>query len=71
MLIPTSDGGGIKSYSSLLILRALMERISLLHNDGIRVRETNEARSVRSAVGSPQLRPADIFDFMYGSSSGG
>ena len=47
-----SDGGGVRSYSSLLILKALMER-------------------VHSILGHSQLRPAEIFDFIVGSSSGG
>lgn len=51
------DGGGIRSYSSLLILQALM----------------NEVRSVlasETAAGEP-LRPYEVFDYIFGSSSGG
>ncbi|KAG7007631.1 hypothetical protein G7Y79_00009g027400 [Physcia stellaris] len=47
-----SDGGGVRNYSSLLILKALMER-------------------VRSKTELSQLRPAEVFDFIVGSSSGG
>ena len=42
----------MRSYSSLLILKALMER-------------------VHSILGHSQLTPAEIFDFIVGSSSGG
>ena len=59
------DGGGVKSLSSLLILKDLMERINRKLED-----EEPTSRH-RTHVQTPPLRPADVFDFMYGSSSGG
>lgn len=51
------DGGGIRSYSSLLILRALMDEVrSLLPSE--------------TAAGEV-LRPHEVFDYVFGSSSGG
>lgn len=51
------DGGGIRSYSSLLVLRALMDEIrSIL--------------APETASGEP-LRPHEVFDYVFGSSSGG
>ena len=66
------DGGGVKSYSSLLILKALMERVQLvLQKEKALTNETNAAGLVQEHQEAPQLKPADIFSFMYGSSSGG
>ena len=46
------DGGGVRSLSSLLILKSLMERVHTILEDR-------------------ELRPADVFNYIYGSSSGG
>lgn len=51
------DGGGIRSYSSLLVLQALM----------------NEIRSIlaQGTASSELIRPHEVFDYVFGSSSGG
>ena len=66
------DGGGVRSYSSLLILKALMERVqSVLQKEEAPINGTKAARLVQEIPNAHQLKPADVFDFMYGSSSGG
>ncbi|KAI1675850.1 Patatin phospholipase [Pyrenophora tritici-repentis] len=69
-LILTLDGGGIRGYSSLLIIQRLMHEIAecerRLQRDegpvpGSRRREFNE----------DELLPCHYFDFMYGTSTGG
>ncbi|KAF2463434.1 FabD/lysophospholipase-like protein [Lindgomyces ingoldianus] len=52
------DGGGVRSFASLLILKDLM-------------RHLNELRSQGAKNSTEPLRPTDVFDYMYGSSSGG
>ncbi|KAI1329800.1 hypothetical protein F5Y16DRAFT_365323 [Xylariaceae sp. FL0255] len=54
------DGGGIKSLTSLLVLKRLMEYINL---------EAAE-KQLQKTPGIP-LKPCEIFDYVYGSSSGG
>lgn len=51
------DGGGIRSYSSLLVLQALMDEI----------------RSMLAPEVTPDelIRPYEVFDYVFGSSSGG
>ena len=51
------DGGGIRSYSSLLVLQALMNEIRSILAQGIASSET--------------IRPHEVFDYVFGSSSGG
>lgn len=51
------DGGGIRSYSSLLVLRALMDEIRSILD------EENTSGEL--------IRPHDVFDYVFGSSSGG
>ena len=51
------DGGGIRSYSSLLVLQALMDEIR-----SILAQET---------ASSELIRPHEVFDYVFGSSSGG
>ncbi|KAI0809419.1 hypothetical protein GGR55DRAFT_679769 [Xylaria sp. FL0064] len=59
------DGGGVRSYSSLLILEALMVEVRRRH-------ATEQADSDRlPGSGAKPLQPHDVFDYMYGSSSGG
>ncbi|KAI9718124.1 MAG: hypothetical protein M1828_006822 [Chrysothrix sp. TS-e1954] len=62
--ILTLDGGGIRGYSSLLILKALMHEVAFWERrlaDG-----TAEAKG-----GEDELLPCHYFDFMYGTSTGG
>lgn len=51
------DGGGIRSYSSLLVLQALMDEIRSVLAQG-----TTSSRAIR---------PHEVFDYVFGSSSGG
>ena len=51
------DGGGIRSYASLLVLQALMDEIRSM---------------LAPEVGSNEpVRPHEVFDYIFGSSSGG
>jgi hypothetical protein len=72
------DGGGVRSYATLLILKALMDEI----NSVIKLRKTADACTVTIPLSTSrnlpvlaqfdeQLRPRDIFDFIFGSSTGG
>lgn len=64
------DGGGVRSYSSLSILKALMERVkSVLLVKAASRREKNTYR-LNGNTNMSRLRRADIFGFMCGSSSG-
>ncbi|KAF8533669.1 hypothetical protein BDD12DRAFT_702439, partial [Trichophaea hybrida] len=53
------DGGGIRGYSNLLILKALMERIAVI-----------EDREHYSIAGELPL-PCHYFDYIFGTSTGG
>ena len=60
----------MRTYSSLLFLKALMDQIESV------VSEETDASELDSAQASPDKninyeRPAEVFDFIYGSSSGG
>lgn len=60
------DGGGVKSYSSVLIMEELMKEIARYENmfeKGF----TNYPRNFNAA----ELRPCHYFDKMYGTSTGG
>lgn len=62
----------MRSYSSLLILKALMERVeSLLSAEAASKQEKGFYQPNCHAQKTPRLRSADIFGFMCGSSSGG
>lgn len=54
------DGGGIRGYSSLLILSALMERIAFWEKD-LHGRQVN----------ADHLLPCHYFDYIWGTSTGG
>lgn len=69
-LILTLDGGGIRGYSSLLILKQLMHEVAECERrlqkelgpvDGSERRDFNE----------DELLPCHYFDYMYGTSTGG
>jgi patatin-like phospholipase/acyl hydrolase len=66
-LILTLDGGGIRGYSSLLILEALMKEIADVEN----VQELSIPASQRRKFDAKELLPCHYFDFMYGTSTGG
>ena len=55
-----ADGGGIRGYSSLLILDALMTRVAVWE-------KTINDRDVRAE----ELLPCHYFDYMWGTSTGG
>lgn len=63
-LIPvlSFDGGGVRTYASLLILKALMDEINAIGSE--------PGKRTSDEQGS-QLRPRDVFSFIFGSSSGG
>lgn len=62
----------MRSYSSLLILKALMERVeSLLSTKAASKQEKKTYPPNDDARKIQRLRPADIFSFICGSSSGG
>ncbi len=49
-----------------------MERVQLvLQKEKIPMNGTSAAGLVQEVSDAPQLKPAYVFDFMYGSSSGG
>lgn len=54
------DGGGIKGYSSLLILEELMKRISFW-----------EDKLNRKNISVEKLLPCHYFDYIWGTSTGG
>ncbi|KAI1293340.1 acyl transferase/acyl hydrolase/lysophospholipase [Xylaria venustula] len=60
------DGGGVRSYSSLLILDALMTEVRRQH-----VTEQADSNRAPAKPGAQPLQPHDVFDYIYGSSSGG
>jgi hypothetical protein len=77
------DGGGVKSYSSLLILKELMGLVASTLDqietttDGVTsasqvlTSSTDTVGSAHNIQRSVPLKPSDVFDFVYGSSSGG
>ncbi|KAF1809053.1 FabD/lysophospholipase-like protein [Eremomyces bilateralis CBS 781.70] len=64
------DGGGIRGYSSLLILESLMHEIAVWE-DRLEAEEHPENASQRRIFNSAELLPCHYFDFMYGTSTGG
>jgi hypothetical protein len=67
-LILTLDGGGIRGYSSLLILQQLMKEVATWENYFEQQEKPVDQRLVFS---DDQLKPCEYFDFMYGTSTGG
>ena len=68
-LILTLDGGGIRGYSSLLILEELMKQIAHWENKFERI--SNKPAAERKTWKMENLQPCLYFDFMYGTSTGG
>lgn len=64
--ILTLDGGGIRGYSSALILKRLMHEVWLLEQKMEEEEPTGELPQTED-----DLLPCHYFDFMYGTSTGG
>lgn len=62
------DGGGIRGYSSLLILRSLMHQIYIWEQ---KLQEEDGKIEGEELGDEDDLLPCHYFDFMYGTSTGG
>lgn len=69
-LILTLDGGGIRGYSSLLILKQLMHEVAVCEKR-LQDEEGPVEGSTRRDFDEDQLLPCHYFDYMYGTSTGG
>lgn len=61
------DGGGIRGFSSALILKELMHRVYLMEHE----LEAKEPTGEPLPDSEDDLLPCHYFDFMYGTSTGG
>ena len=64
-----TDGGGIRGYSSLLILQQLMREVAKWETR-LEAEEVTDP-SQRKTFDADKLLPCHYFDFMYGTSTGG
>lgn len=69
-LILTLDGGGIRGYSSLLILQRLMHEVAECERR-LQKEEGPVPGSQRQEFVEDELLPCHYFDYMYGTSTGG
>jgi hypothetical protein len=67
-LILTLDGGGIRGYSSLLILQHLMHEVAECEK---RLQEEEGPIGTQREFKEDELLPCHYFDYMYGTSTGG
>jgi len=65
LVLTDEDGGGIRGYSSLIILQELMEKIARLERNHAAT-DANE-----NAANHPLPFPCHYFDYIFGSSTGG
>lgn len=65
-----TDGGGIRGYSSLLILKQLMHEIAECERR-LQREEGPVPGSDRSNFNEDELLPCHYFDYIYGTSTGG
>jgi hypothetical protein len=75
MAAPTdnvTEGSGVRSYSSLLIILKLMLEVSHYElNHGVHSVPPYSKNQGAASKDAMDLRPCHYFDFIYGSSSGG
>ncbi|KAK5725221.1 hypothetical protein LTR17_013173 [Elasticomyces elasticus] len=80
MNLLTFDGGGIRGYSSLLVLRQLMDRIAKLETspwvgetDFDETANNSHGENARGSNlhGTKRILPCDYFDYIGGTSTGG
>ncbi|KAF2711328.1 FabD/lysophospholipase-like protein [Pleomassaria siparia CBS 279.74] len=69
-LILTLDGGGIRGYASLLILKQLMHEVAECEKR-FQIAEGPVVGSKRNTFDEDKLLPCHYFDYMYGTSTGG
>ncbi|KAH7119029.1 acyl transferase/acyl hydrolase/lysophospholipase [Dendryphion nanum] len=69
-LILTLDGGGIRGYASLIILKRLMHEIAECEQR-LQKEEGRVPGSMRHTFNEDELLPCHYFDYMYGTSTGG
>jgi hypothetical protein len=70
LTVPATDGGGIRGYSSLLIVQRLMHYVAQCERR-LQDEEGPVPGSNRSDFDENELLPCHYFDYMYGTSTGG
>ena len=63
-----TDGGGIRGYSSLLILQRLMHEVAECEK---RLQKEDGLIGTQREFKEDELLPCHYFDYMYGTSTGG